>query len=118
MSLSNIVLKHKLDKRVLMQQLVSVDKEFSNEDYNDWFCISIKPFQCTTCKETICYCVAGPHFILIFPTRDCDDVLVMAQLLHDDENSNYDPHVTRYNHILGSCISWDQALEYGWMLSN
>lgn len=112
-SIAIIVRDHNLDKNALVDQLVEIEKEFSDDCYNEWFCINIKPFQCTTCGVTICYCVAGPHYILIFPTRDDDDILQMAQILQED--GNYEPNITRYNHMLGPCVSWPKALEFGWM---
>jgi hypothetical protein len=96
-----------------LDQFVEANLDFSLDEYDDWYCIQIKPFKCVNCKELICYATTGPHYIIIWPERDDNDMLQLADLLMKD--GNYDPHIIHYNRIFGPCISWEQGMAIGWI---
>jgi hypothetical protein len=92
-----------------------VDLDYTDEIYDEWYCINVKPFHCNHCKDLIAYAVAGPHMIIIWPERDDIDMLILAHLLKTDEDDAYDPRIVKYNRIFGPCIAWDDAINLGWV---
>jgi hypothetical protein len=89
--------------------------DYSDIDLTQFYCIQIKPFCCNHCSTMICYCSCGPHAILIFPSKEDDNLNMMFRLLKDDD---YDPHIIRYSELYGSCITWEDAEKNGWIGSN
>lgn len=98
-----------------LDQFVDHDLDFSEPEYDEWYCINISPFKCSDCGAMVCYAQVGTHLIIIWPNKDDETILELAQLLMEDDD--YDPRIVKYNRILGPCISYAKAEELGWISS-
>jgi len=96
----------------------TVDSDMNSGIYDGYYCINIKPFKCENCKTLICYAVVGPHLIVVWPDKDDNDLLQVAEALMKDEFDRYDPHIVTYHELFGPCVTWDKAKENGWIEEN
>jgi hypothetical protein len=92
----------------LLDQFVTHD--YSGEEYDDYWCISIKPQKCF-CGHITCYAECGPHIIVIWKERDEHSILKIAASLKE---KLYNPYITQYNRILGPCMTYEDAKKLGW----
>jgi len=91
-----------------------LELDYSDNDLSDYYCINIKPFKCSSCKEVICYFMVGPHYILLWPTKYDDELLEVAKVLAEHD---YDPNIIRYSELYGRCVTWEDAENAGWVES-
>jgi hypothetical protein len=93
-----------------LDQAVTLD--YSGPEYDEYWCVNIKPFKCRNCDTVICYACAGAHFIIIWPEKDDEDMLNIAAELKD---CDMDPRIVRYNRIIGPCVTFEDAKKHGWI---
>lgn len=91
-----------------------VTHDYTDEEFDEYWCINIKPFKCAHCNTIVCYAQAGPHMIIIWEFKDDDNLLQLAALLKADD---YEPRIERYNRYLGPCVTWEEAEKLGWIES-
>lgn len=94
-----------------LDQFVETNLDYSDEKFDNYWCINIKPFICNGCGHIIAYAQCGDHFIIIWEKKDDDNLIDIAANLQ--VNSDYDPHVVRYKRFLGPCIEYYAAIELG-----
>lgn len=93
-----------------LDQAVTLD--YSGPEFDEYWCINIKPFKCSNCEKLICYATAGPHFIIIWEEKDDEDMLNIAAELKEYD---MDPRILRYNRIIGPCVVFEDAIRHGWI---
>lgn len=91
-----------------------VDLDYSGEEYDNYWCIQIKPFKCGGCGNVVAYAQCGNHFIVIWENKDDQSILDTAAELQKEGNI-YDPYIVQYNRILGPCVKYEDAVEHGWI---
>lgn len=91
-----------------------VDLDYSGDEYDDYWCININPFQCGGCGSVVAYAQCGNHFIIIWREKDEDSILELASALKDSDD-DYDPRIVQYNRILGPCVEFQDAVKHGWI---
>ena len=93
-----------------LDQFISLD--YTDEKYDRYWCINIKPFKCANCGDPICYAQCGSHFIIIWEEKDDENLLNIAAEL---QRADMDPRVVNYNRYLGPCVVFEDAVEHGWI---
>lgn len=91
-----------------------VELDYSSEEFDDYYCIQIKPFICNGCGNVVAYAQAGNHSIVIWEQKDDQTLLEVAAALQEVDNS-YDPYIVHYHRILGPCVKYEDAVERGWI---
>lgn len=91
-----------------LDQLVDPDLDYSDDKYDDYWCINIQPFMCH-CGNVVAYAQCGNHLIIIWEDRDDNGILEIAEVLKED----YDPRIVKYNRFLGPCIEFSEAAKRG-----
>lgn len=91
-----------------------VDLDYSDDEFDNYWCIQIKPFQCQGCGNIVTHAQCGNHFIVIWENKDDQSLLEVAAVLQSGEN-NYEPYIHRYNRILGPCVKYEDAVKRGWL---
>lgn len=89
-----------------------IEEETDDKDYEDFYCINIKPFNCVNCGKVIAYAMAGPHLIIVWEHKDDEMLLAIAHFL---QKSNYDPRIVTYKKMLGPCVEFEEAAKRGWI---
>lgn len=79
------------------------------EDSGDWYCIKTDPYQCPACHETVNF-FTSLHRVVVFPEKDCDDILLYAKYLKGDnaEKKDRNPVIVLYEKSFGPAITMDQ----------
>lgn len=90
-----------------------VDLDYSGDEFDDYWCINIKPFKCANCNSIIAYAQCGNHFIIIWENKDDQTILEVAAALQSVDD--FDPRIVQYNRILGPCVKYEDAVERGWI---
>lgn len=92
-----------------LDQLVDPDLDYTDDKYDDYWCINIQPFTCDHCGNIVAYAQCGNHLIIIWESRDETGILEVAEALKED----YDPQIMKYNRYLGPCIEFNEAVKRG-----
>lgn len=92
-----------------LDQLVDPDLDYTDDTYDNYWCINIKPFVCGNCGSIVAYAQCGNHLIVIWEHKDDDSILEVAAVLKDD----YDTRIVKYNRYLGPCIEFSEAVKRG-----
>jgi hypothetical protein len=103
--------------RSMLEELMGVTIEEARDDfdseYDEWYCVQIKPITCD-CGRIMCYVEPDwCHRIVVWEQKDHPDLLnncIEAKRL------GFDPVVVQYHAYLGHCIPWDDvenAAQYG-----
>lgn len=92
-----------------LDQLVDPDLDYSDQKFDNYWCINIKPFVCKGCGNVVAYAECGNHLIVIWEYKDDDGILEVAEALKED----YDARIIRYDRFLGPCIDFEEAVKRG-----
>ena len=92
-----------------LDQFVDPDLDYTGDEFDDYWCINIKPFPCLGCGNVIAYAQCGNHLIVIWEHKDDEGILEVAEALKED----YDPRIVKYNRYLGPCIEYSEAVKRG-----
>lgn len=93
----------------LLDEFVDPNLDYSGEEYDNYWCISITPFKCGGCGNLVEYAQCGNHLIVIWEEKDSDGILEVAEILKEE----YDARIVRYNRNLGPCIEYEEAIKRG-----
>lgn len=107
--MSTVILTNNPELIRFLDQYVDPDLDYSGEDYDNYWCIDIKPFVCDHCGSLVAYAQCGNHLIVIWENKDDDSILEVAAALVEE----YDPRIVRYNRILGPCMEFNEAVKRG-----
>lgn len=88
-----------------------VDLDYSDLEYDDWYCIQIKPMRCS-CGEVVTFASDDLHMILIWQDKDDDKLLELAIILREGD---FEPFIVNYTHLFGPCIEFEDAVRLGTM---
>lgn len=99
------------DPRIIefLDHFVDPDLDFSGDEYDNYWCINISPFQCGGCGQVVAYAQCGNHLIVIWEEKDSEGILEVADALKEE----YDSRIVKYNRILGPCITYEEAVKRG-----